>query len=417
MKKYRGVFWNILGSSMYGINSFIMLAMVSRFGTIEQTGSFGIAFTTAQILYIIGLFGVSHYQMTDYQEKYSFKVYSEVRGITIGIMVIGCIIAVTCMNFSGEKLIYTISLTGLMVLNVIGDLYQNLFFQKNRIDLSGASLFYRTFWSLITFCVVLVFFESVFVAIIIQIVVNLIVTLYYIIKIAPEFIDSKFLVENHHATKIKDLMIECFPLFISILLMNLYINASKYGIEFLLDDTTQGYYNMIFMPAQVINLCSQFIFKPMLNRYAFLLSKRKIKEFYKLLQKQIILILLFTLGCCAVAYLIGISILEFVYRKDLSSFAISLVIVVLGGGFFAICQLCYYVFVILRKQKTILEIYLIMIIFTIGITYVLIQYMEINGAAISFVLVHVGLLLCYVLVMNRMMYKKQYLSLNDCEES
>lgn len=416
MKKYKGAIWNTIGSSMYGINSFIMLAMVSRFGTIEQTGSFGIAFTTAQILYIIGLFGVSHYQMTDYQEKYSFKVYSEVRGITIGIMAIGCIFAVTGMNFSGEKLIYTVSLTGLMVINVIGDLYQNLFFQKNRIDLSGASLFYRTFWSLIAFCVVLMFLESVFTAIIIQIAVNLLVTLYYIIKIAPKFIDSKFLARNHHATKIKDLMIECFPLFISILLMNLYINASKYGIEFLMDDTTQGYYNMIFMPAQVINLCSQFIFKPMLNRYAFLLSERKIKEFYRLLRRQIMLILLFTLCCCVAAYWFGTPILEIIYRKDLSAFTISLVIVVLGGGFFAICQLCYYIFVILRKQKTILEIYLIMIIFVIGITYILIRNMQINGAAISFVLVHVGLLLCYILVMNRMMHEQQCLNSNDCKE-
>ena len=69
----KGVIWNSLGSLMYGANSFIMLALVSRVGTVEQAGYFGIAFTTAQILYIVGLFGVPHFQMTDYGEKYRFS--------------------------------------------------------------------------------------------------------------------------------------------------------------------------------------------------------------------------------------------------------------------------------------------------------------------------------------------------------
>ena len=52
----KGTIWNTLGSTMYGANSFIMLALVSRVGTVDQAGYFGIAFTTAQILYIVGLF-------------------------------------------------------------------------------------------------------------------------------------------------------------------------------------------------------------------------------------------------------------------------------------------------------------------------------------------------------------------------
>ena len=77
--KNNGVFWNTLGSTMYGVNSFIMLALVSRVGTVEQSGYFGIAFTTAQILYIVGLFGVNIFQMTDYQHQYRFSDYAKVK--------------------------------------------------------------------------------------------------------------------------------------------------------------------------------------------------------------------------------------------------------------------------------------------------------------------------------------------------
>ena len=69
LENRRGIFWNTLGSTMYGLNSFLMLALVSRVGTVEETGAFGIAFTTAQLMYIVGLLGVSHYQMTDYEKN------------------------------------------------------------------------------------------------------------------------------------------------------------------------------------------------------------------------------------------------------------------------------------------------------------------------------------------------------------
>lgn len=64
---------------MYGLNTFLMLALVSRVGSVEEVGAFGIAFTTAQLMYIVGLFGVSHYQMTDYDKTYSFREYGLLR--------------------------------------------------------------------------------------------------------------------------------------------------------------------------------------------------------------------------------------------------------------------------------------------------------------------------------------------------
>ena len=130
MKISRGFFWNTLGSTMYGLNSFLMLALVSRVGTVEETGAFGIAFTTAQLMYIVGLLGVSHYQMTDYEKKYSFREYGVLRALSCALMAVGCALSIQVMGFSGQKALLTALLTLLMLLNVVGDLYQNLFFHN-----------------------------------------------------------------------------------------------------------------------------------------------------------------------------------------------------------------------------------------------------------------------------------------------
>ncbi len=69
----KGVIWNTLGSGMFAANSVLLLLIVSRVFGVAAAGDFGIAFTTAQILYIIGLFGINHFQMTDYAGQYSFE--------------------------------------------------------------------------------------------------------------------------------------------------------------------------------------------------------------------------------------------------------------------------------------------------------------------------------------------------------
>lgn len=398
----KGAIWNTLGSMVYGANSFIMLAMVSQISTVEQTGCFAIAFTTAQILYIVGLLGVPHYHMTDYEEKYNFVDYASVRIFSILMMAIGCVCVIWGLHYTAEKVTYTIGLTVLMMLNVVGELYQCLFFQKKRLDLSGSALFYRTFFSLILFCAALLVTRNILIAIFVQVLVNFSITLYYACVVARPFLNQKATLSSNN---VRALIWECFPIFISLLFMNLIINASKFGIEFLLDNETQGYYNMIFMPVQVINMGSQFILKPILNRFAELIYGNQNKKFVILLRQQILLVALFTILCCFATYWWGAPVLGIFYGTDLLRFAFPLTLVVFGGGIFAVCQIYYYIFVILRKQTYILKIYSQALLIAVFITYTMVNHFGLAGAVSSFVVVHIIILSYYVWALHRIRRK------------
>lgn len=405
--KLTGALWNTLGSTMYGINSFVMLALVSRFGSVEQAGYFGIAFTTAQILYIVGLFGANIFQMTDYQHQYSFSDYAKVKVISCALMLLGCVSSLLLIGYQPEKATYLVMLVLLMLLNAVGELYQSLFFQNNRLDLSGAALFYRTFWSLFAFTVTILIFQNILLAVLLQTLCNFLITLYYALKIAPPFI-MKEPKQADARSKMGALLLECTPLFIGMLLMNIMINASKYGIEIFLDDTAQGYYNMIFMPAQVINMCSQFLFKPLLSRYAVLLKENQLSDFRKLLLRQIGLVLAFTSVCCLIAYWLGAPVLGWLYKKDLSMLKNELTMVILGGGVFAACQLFYYIFVILRQQRKILFIYICVFWVSVAVTALLVTRMQLAGAVLSFIVTHVILLVVYIAVVTFVLRRKNH---------
>jgi len=385
---------------MYGVNSFIMLALVSRIGSVEQAGHFGIAFTTAQMLYIVGILGVSHYQMTDYEEKYQFSDYLLVKIFSCCLMIVCCVAVIVFLGFTGEERVYTVSLTLLMMLNAIGELYENLFFQKNRLDLSGSALFYRTSWSLLVFGAVLLLTNLVLLAVMAQIAVNSVLTYYYARK-AESFlppIKSPFRID--HA---KNLIAECILLFFSLLIMGLAINISKYGVEFLLDDRAQGYYSMIFMPVQVINLCSQFLFKPFLNQYANLLSEKKYGEFAILLKRQFLFTACLAAVCCGCAYWLGVPVLGFLYHKNLVGLTAPLVMIVFGGSVFAVCQIMYYIFVILRCQTYIFRIYILTCPIIVIITAVLINLWGLFGAALSFTIAHILIVVSYIGLLKRIL--------------
>ena len=405
MRNYNGVIWNALGSTMYGANTFIMLVMVSRIGTVEQAGAFSIAFTTAQLMYIIGIFGAADYQMTDYREAYPFRVYAGARLLSCLLMLLCCAGTIAVLDFTGIKRSYTLLLTGLMLLNALGELFQSLFFQKNRLDLSGSALFFRTLLPLIVFCGTIVLAKNILLAAALQILANLILTLYYAGSVAPRFLPAAA-PQTHPDRTATRLLRECLPLAVSVLLTNVLLSLSKYGIEFLLDDTAQGYYSMIFIPAHVINLCSQFLFKPGLARYAELLSRSDLESFRRLIRKQLLLITALVLACCAGAYWLGTQILGFLYGKDLSAQAPALTVVILGGGLFAACQLFYYILVILRRQRRILSLYIGTTILALPLTMLLISRLGVLGAALAFVGTHAILLAAYLVSVKRVIGKE-----------
>lgn len=67
--------------------------------------------------------------------------------------------------------------------------------------------------------------------------------------------------------------------------MNYLNNAPKYAINTYYDETVQNSYNILFMPAFVINLLSLFVFRPLLTDLAKDWEGENIKEFTDIVKK------------------------------------------------------------------------------------------------------------------------------------
>src|SRR5699024_5396975 len=114
----------------------------------------------SQQFLVIGLFGIRSYQSTDVLEEHHFEHYFYSRLITVSFMILTLVTYLGVSHFSIEKNVIITFMTLYRVCDAFSDLFQGDFQQKNRSDLSGKILFYRSLFSVLIFFIILITVNS-----------------------------------------------------------------------------------------------------------------------------------------------------------------------------------------------------------------------------------------------------------------
>ncbi len=400
----KGVVWNMLGSAMFGASSVLLLALVSQTTNEAQAGVFSVSFSTAQLLYMIGLFGSNHFQMTDYAERYNFASYSGLKIISSGFMMVSAFLLTWILGFDAEKTILTLLLTLYLLFSSVGELYQSMFFQKNRLDLSGQSMFYRTFFSTMAFAVVILWIRNVYWATAALIVTAAIGFWIWAVRPSHDFLPER---EKICWKDVRLLARDCMPLFISVFLMSAIIAIPKYAVDHYLPDVLLGIYSMVFMPVQVINLACSFIFQPKLKTISDIMNAGDHKRLYQLLGKMAVAVFGMVVLSMAAGWLIGTQVLTWFYGIDLTGYRVQLMGVLLGSGLFAYSHLLYYVLLIIRRQKNLLVNYALTTVIALVSSYPMTALLGMDGAIAAFAITHVPLIAIHFTSLRRSLRRTQ----------
>lgn len=392
-----GTFWNMMGSGMMAANTVLLSMLVGHFFDLNEVGMFSLSLTTAQVLYSLALFGANDLQMTDYSHRFRFAHYFWVKIFSTVLAAGACFIAIYVLQIRGPARCYTILLTGFMLVNSLAELYQSLFFQHNRIDLSGKSLFFRYFLSTAAFIAALILTRSIIAACGWMLCIDIMAAVWWILRYAGDFRDSGYSPEMPETVS---LMKEALPLCLSVMGSLVIVNCPKYLINACLSDEMQGAYSILFMPAYAINLLSQFVFKPFLHRYMLALKEEK-EDFRRLFGFHASLCGILSLCGGIAMWLVGAPLLRILFGQDLSAYRGLMLLFVLSGGVLAVNQLLYYIMVILCKQKMIFGNYVLGMIFTLLSGLVLVPCFSIMGAWVSFTVGQLCLLTGYLLFLHR----------------
>ncbi len=345
-----GFIWNMAGSMLMAFQSVIFLVILTRTVDLTTTGVFTIAYANANLFINIGKYGMRNYQVSDVKDEYNFQEYLKSRWITTGSMIIVSILYVWgttyIKHYSFEKCQIIIWMCLLKVPDAIEDVYYGDYQKKGRLDIASKAMTIRALFTTILFAIVISLTRNLLLTLVISVCCSSIVLFIFLSWTYVEFKDMNI----KRKGRVRALLMNCFPFFLSNFLAFYIGNAPKYAIDAQLSDELQAYYGFIAMPVFVIGLLNSFIFTPMLYPLSCAWNERKKNIFYKMLFIQIVIVIITTIVCVLGAYILGIPLLSFLYNTDLSDYRRELMILLFGGGLLGLAGVLNTIITIVRFQ-------------------------------------------------------------------
>lgn len=396
--------WNTLGTGINAFNSLFFLIAVTRINGVSTAGIFTIAFSTACIIYVLGIYSGRIYQVTEQDTMISDKDYFISRIITIVLMMITVICFVFFKKYELFKSIIFILLTLYKALEAFSDVLYGILQKNNKLDIVGKSLFIKSVLGIIFFVVFDIFTKNIILSILVLIIINGIIILFYDLKNNRNFLNFNIKVKKDSIIKIFKSGFYTF----AISFLGIYIlNAPKYAIDSFLEDNYQTVFGIIVMPATVVGLVAQFLIHPFLNKIVELYKNKEMKEIQKLGFKLVLVIAVFGIVSSILAYIIGTQILGIIYGLDLNLYKLKLFIIIIAATLYTIGIVYSSILTSIRETCSQFIIYVMISIFALLVSSYATFKAQLDGAILSYLLIMTVHFFIYTIYGNIKIIKKE----------
>lgn len=389
--------WNILGTGFNAFNSLFFMIMVTRINGVDEAGIFTIGFSTACIIYVIGVYAGRIYQVTECNGIISDKDYIANRVITTVSMLVFVVGFCFIKRYDFFKCVVFFLLTTFKALEAFSDVIYGVLQKNDKLDIVGKSLFVKSVLSVILFFVIDIFTRSLVITIVSIIIVNLFIIFVYDFRNSVNFIDLSVKINGANVFRIFKSGFFTF----AIAFLGLYIlNAPKYAIDSYLGNDYQTIFGIIVMPATVIGLVAQFLIHPFLNQILDLYKERNFKGLNSLILRLIMAIFGVGVFSSLLAYFLGPEVLGLVYGIDLNLYRLGLLIIIIGSTIYTIGVLYSSILTTVRETFSQFVIYIVISVFAFFVSNFCTKMGQIYGAIISYLLIMGMQFLIYVIYTN-----------------
>lgn len=404
-QKKKNYFWNTFAGIINAAEAVILSVIVTRVTGLIDAGILSIAFSVGNLLVCIGKFGVYNYQVTDVKREFTFFDYFIFRIVTTIFMflavIVYCEYGILNIGYNRHKIICVMMICLIYMIESIEDVFSAYYQTSNRLDLGCKAFCLRWGGIFLSFFIGIILLRDMAISLLISLVISLIIFLLYTCIVFPKIYRSEQLNrENNYIciSKLKKMFTDCFPLFLTAFLSFYVLNAPKYAIDAVLEDSIQACYGFVSMPVFVIGLLNSFIYHPELVFMADEWNSDK-NALRRRIWRQIIILLLISICCFMGAALIGCPVLSWLYNTDLSLYIFELLVLQVAGSFLGIAGYLSVILTIMRCQKDLIWGYIIVaLIAFFSFNTVVIGY-GIKGAAIEFTLLMVLLCSIYIIIL------------------
>jgi len=406
------VLWNALGSMTYALASMVLAFFVLRILGEKEGGIFGFGYSTlGQQFFILAYFGIRPFHITDMRGEFSFRDYHYFRILSSFFAVLLSIFFLLYQYTNGSYTVEKVSILFFLclykILDGYIDVYESELQRRGKLYKTGQSLFFRTILSVLVLLCSLLLNKTLLLGVILM---NLSQVLsLYLFAILPlektkelEAVNPSW--ENKvFMQKMKALFSGSVFLFLSVFLDFYVFSSSKYAVDAVLGSSPSGIYNLLFMPSNFIYLLANFIIRPALPTLAALWQsgdKLRFKKEESSLMKKVLLLSLLLFGLAFLLSPLALWILEKLlgsaFSGKITGERWTFCLLILGGCFYALANLEYYILVTKRQQKRIFTGYALGAVLSFFTANLMVQEAGFFFASIQFVLMMLFLFLFFL---------------------
>lgn len=364
------VLWNAVGSLIYALASMVLAFAVIRLAGARDGGIFGFGFSTlGQQFFIVSYFGIRPFHITDMRQEYRFGDYLRTRQLTAGLAVLGAAAFLGFMLLQGS---YDLRRAGILMLlaaykiiDGYADVYESELQRQGLLYRTGQSLCFRTVLSVLVLLGSLLASRDLLLSCFLADLAQLFGTWAFAVRVLS-FCPGEKLSRQFSSVNVFRLLKQTGLLFLSVFLDFYVFSASKYAVDSGMGSEASGFFNILFMPTSFIYLIANFLIRPMLTRLAEAYGQGKEKPFRDscrfMLLSVTVLAVVITVGALIFGGL-GLRIFEWLlgssYTGQLTAEKWTFVLLILGGGLYALANVQYYILVTMRCQRQIFLGYLL----------------------------------------------------------
>lgn len=390
----KNVLWNMIGTTFNAFNSLFFMMIVTRINGLKSSGVFTLAFSLACLLCLIGGYEGRVYQVTDVKNEYSDVEYIVHRIITCVIMMVIVIFYCFIMKYDAYKFIVTVSLCLMKCFEVFSDVFYGVLQKDDKLYIVGISLFLKSVFSVVAFIAFDLITKNLLISCLVLDLVWLILFLVYDLPKSKCIIKK----DSYSFSNVLRLFKTGFFSF-AILFLSVYlVNAQKYALDGVVEESLQAIFGMILMPATIISLAGQYLLQPILNTMANLYSNGEKKEFNKIVFKALLLIVAFGVVCVIGAYILGIPILNILYSVNIVDYKLHLLIIIFGAILYSMSTLLSAALTTVRYTFVQFIVFSISSVIAFVISRILIGQFSIYEAAIAYLITMACQFILYVII-------------------
>ena len=395
-RERQNILWNMSGSFFYAFASMVLSFLVMRIAGKEQGGIFAFGYSTfGQQMFILAYFGIRPFQVTDGAGEYRFGDYLLHRRLTCALALAAGAGYLFFCGYTRQKAMVIFLLVCYKVIDGFADVYESEFQRAGHLHLTGKSNTFRTVLSVGAFLLALVTGGSLLWACVVAVATQVAGVAVFDVPLLKRLPAVDW---RRSGKRLAPLTGAVWLLFVSVFLDFYIFSASKYANDAYMDDVSSGYFNVVFMPTSVINLAAGFVIRPVLTYLTDDWNQKKYGDFLRMLGGISGLIAALSVLAVALAWLLGRPVLGIMERILGTAYEGSLVpchgafvLVVLGGGFYAVLNLYYYVLVIMRRQRVIFAIYAVLTVMAATLAPAFVKRGGLKGAAWAYLLLMVAM--------------------------